>query len=170
MGSGSLTGVRRAPSHKGLEVLLMVSGSIPPGLQLARGYRYVGVHCGIRPEPERRDLALVVSDVPSSAAGVFTQNRVYAAPVRVCRERLPRADARGVVICSGNANACTGQRGLDDARHMTCIAAEAIGCRIEQMLVCSTGVIGRHLPMPQIEAGTRSAVAKLGDTAGHLND
>jgi glutamate N-acetyltransferase/amino-acid N-acetyltransferase len=70
---------------------------------------------------------------------------------------LPSSDARGVVICSGNANACTGQRGLDDARRMTSVAAEAIGCRPEQMLVCSTGVIGRHLPMLCIESGIRSA-------------
>src|SRR5438270_10346505 len=95
---------------------------------LARGYRYAGVHSGLRPDPNRLDLALVVSDTPATAAGVFTQNRVVAAPVRVCRERLPRADARGVVICSGNANACTGQRGLDDARRMAALAAERVGC------------------------------------------
>src|SRR5438874_7914079 len=108
---------------------------------LARGYRFAGLHCGLRPEPDRRDLALVVSDTPAAAAGVFTQNRVVAAPVQVCRERLPSAEARGVVICSGNANACTGQRGLDDARRMTEVAAQALGCRPEQVLVCSTGVI-----------------------------
>jgi glutamate N-acetyltransferase/amino-acid N-acetyltransferase len=128
---------------------------------LAQGYRFSGVHCGIRPDPERRDLALVVSDAPASAAGVFTQNRVRAAPVRVCQERLPTAAARGVVICSGNANACTGPRGLDDARRMTTVAAEAIGCRPEQMLVCSTGVIGRHLPMPEVESGIRAAAGQL---------
>ena len=93
---------------------------------LPRNYRFAGVHCGIRPDPERLDLALVVSDVPAVAAGVFTQNRVCAAPVQVCRERLPTQDARGVVICSGNANACTGQHGLDDARRMTAVAAESI--------------------------------------------
>src|SRR5215467_8529081 len=94
--------------------------------KLPRGFRYAGVHSGLRAEPERRDLALVVSDAPAAAAGVFTQNRVRAAPVRVCEERLPRGDARGVVICSGNANACTGQRGLDDARQMTRIAGEVV--------------------------------------------
>src|SRR5947209_16598440 len=128
---------------------------------LPRGYRYAGIHCGIRPEPDRLDLALVMSESPASAAGVFTQNRVVAAPVHVCRERLPRSDARGVVICSGNANACTGQQGLDDARRMTAVAAEAVGCRPEQMLVCSTGVIGRHLPMSAIEAGIRDAAGRL---------
>jgi glutamate N-acetyltransferase/amino-acid N-acetyltransferase len=128
---------------------------------LARGYRYAGVHSGLRPEPDRLDLALVVSDAPAAAAGAFTQNRVKAAPVHVCRERLPAGDARGVVICSGNANACTGQRGLEDARRMAAVAAEAVGCRPGQMLVCSTGVIGRHLPMPVIEGGIRAAGERL---------
>ncbi|HZV06424.1 MAG TPA: bifunctional glutamate N-acetyltransferase/amino-acid acetyltransferase ArgJ [Gemmataceae bacterium] len=137
---------------------------------LAKGYRFAGLHCGIRPDPDRRDLALIVSDVPAAAAGVFTQNRVRAAPVRVCQERLPADDARGVVICSGNANACTGPRGLEDARAMTAVAARAIGCRAEQMLVCSTGVIGRHLPMPQIESGILAAVPLLADTSIAFDD
>jgi glutamate N-acetyltransferase/amino-acid N-acetyltransferase len=128
---------------------------------LARGYRFAAVHCGLRPDPDRLDLALVVSDGPAAAAGVFTQNRVVAAPVRVCRERLPTDACRGFVVCSGNANACTGQRGLDDARRMTAVAAETVGCRAEQMLVCSTGVIGRHLPMPGIENGIRAASSRL---------
>jgi glutamate N-acetyltransferase/amino-acid N-acetyltransferase len=139
------------------------------GWHLARGYRYAGVHCGLRPDPERRDLALVVSDVPATAAGVFTQNRVCAAPVHVCRERLPATDARGFVVCSGNANACTGQRGMDDARRMTAIAAEANGCRPEQVLVGSTGVIGRHLPMSVIESGIRAAASELAPSATALD-
>src|SRR5438105_3993524 len=138
-------------------------------LTLARGYRFAGVHSGLRPDPNRLDLALVVSDTPAAAAGVFTQNRVVAAPVKVCRERLPRPDARGVVVCSGNANACTGQRGLDDARRMAALAAEAAGCRAEQMLVCSTGVIGRHLPMPRIEEGIRAAAKALDPSADALD-
>jgi glutamate N-acetyltransferase / amino-acid N-acetyltransferase len=129
---------------------------------LAANYRFAGVAAGLRPkEPQRLDLALIVSDVPAAAAGVFTQNRVCAAPVHLCRQRLPSSEVRGVVICSGNANACTGQRGLDDARRMTAVAAEAVGCRAEQMLVCSTGVIGRHLPMEQIEPGIRNAATHL---------
>jgi glutamate N-acetyltransferase/amino-acid N-acetyltransferase len=137
-------------------------------LHLARGYRFAGVHCGIRPDPARLDLALVVSETPASAAGVFTQNRVRAAPVRVCQERLPSAAARGVVVCSGNANACTGRQGLDDARRMTAVAAEAVGCRSEQMLVCSTGVIGRPLPMSQVEVGIRTASGRLDGSATGL--
>jgi glutamate N-acetyltransferase/amino-acid N-acetyltransferase len=136
---------------------------------LARGYRYAGVHCGIRPDPERLDLALVVSERPAAAAGVFTQNRVCAAPVRVCRERLPGAATRGIVICSGNANACTGEQGMRDARRMAERAAHGIDCRAEQMLVCSTGVIGRLLPMERIEPGIADAAKKLAPDAASLD-
>jgi glutamate N-acetyltransferase/amino-acid N-acetyltransferase len=106
-------------------------------------------------------LALLVSERPAAAAGVFTQNRVVAAPVKVCRERLPASDARGIVICSGNANACTGEQGLADARRMAAVAAEALGCQPGQILICSTGVIGRPLPMAVIEPGIRKGAALL---------
>jgi glutamate N-acetyltransferase/amino-acid N-acetyltransferase len=130
-------------------------------MHLADAYRFAGIHCGIRPDPQRLDLALIFSERPAAAAGVFTQNRVCAAPVQVCRERLPADNLRGVVVCSGNANACTGPQGLADARRMTEIVAEALGYRPEQMLVCSTGVIGRHLPMPRVEQGIRAAAGQL---------
>jgi glutamate N-acetyltransferase/amino-acid N-acetyltransferase len=136
---------------------------------LARGYRYAGLHCGVRPDPSRPDLALVASDVPAAAAGVFTRNRVRAAPVRICQERLPADGVRGLVVCSGNANACTGRKGLDDARRMTEAAAEALGCDPLEVLVASTGVIGRPLPMPQVEAGIRRAAGLLGPSAEDLS-
>ena len=139
-------------------------------LHLARGYRFAGVRCGIRPELERHDLALVISEVPTVAAGVFTHNRVTAAPVRLSRDRVPTIEARGVVICSGNANACTGRRGLEDARCMAKRVAEALGCRAEQILICSTGVIGRLLPMDKIETGIHLAAGKLAGTADGFNN
>jgi glutamate N-acetyltransferase / amino-acid N-acetyltransferase len=142
----------------------------PASWHLARGYRFAGLHCGIRSEPTRRDLAVALSDTPASAAGVFTQNRVRAAPVRLCQTRLPASVARGVVICSGNANACTGPRGLADAKRMAAVAAEAAGCREEQFLVASTGVIGRHLPMPAVEAGIRRVMPAAAPTAQGLDD
>src|SRR5579883_3660008 len=126
---------------------------------LAHGYRYAGVVSGLRSEPNRRDLAVILSDTPAAAAGVFTQNRVCAAPVRVSRARLPRADARAVVVCSGNANACTGEQGVRDAERMAELVARDVGCSPEQVLVASTGVIGRPLPMPVLEAGIPEAVA-----------
>jgi glutamate N-acetyltransferase/amino-acid N-acetyltransferase len=136
---------------------------------LAHGFRYAGVHSGLRAEPQRLDLALIVSDSPATAAGVFTQNRVCAAPVHICRERLPRSDARGIVICSGNANACTGEQGLRDARRMAELAAREIGCNPEQVLVCSTGVIGRQLPMDVFETGIPKAAEALAAGAHGLS-
>lgn len=125
---------------------------------LARGYRYAGIVSGLRSEPDRRDIAVVISDRPAAAAGVFTQNRVCAAPVQISRERLPRDDARAIVVCSGNANACTGEQGLADARRMAELAAGELHCRPEQVLVASTGVIGRPLPMAVLHAGIPKAM------------
>jgi glutamate N-acetyltransferase/amino-acid N-acetyltransferase len=142
----------------------------PASWKLARGYRFSGLHCGIRDDRSRKDLAVALSDAPATTAGVFTQNRVRAAPVRVCQERLPAANMRGVVICSGNANACTGPQGLADARRMTALAAELVNCRSEQILVASTGVIGRHLPMPAVEGGIRSAIPQANGSAQGFDD
>ena len=139
-------------------------------MQLPKGYRFAGVHSGLRAtEPGRLDLALVVSDTPAAAAGVFTQNRVVAAPVHVCQERLPRGDARGFVVCSGNANACTGEQGMADARRMAELAAQQVGCAPEQFLVASTGVIGRLLPMAVFETGIPAAAKQLGANEGQFD-
>lgn len=121
--------------------------------ELPLGFSAGGHACGIKADPNRLDLAFFASDRPAAAAGVFTQNRVCGAPVQVCRERLPRGTARGVVINSGNSNACTGDRGLADAKWMTALAAEGLGCAAEDLLVCSTGVIGRLLPKEKLAAG-----------------
>lgn len=135
-----------------------------------KGYRYAGVVSGLRSEPNRRDIALVVSDRPASVAGVFTQNRVCAAPVQVCRARVPGAHARGVVICSGNANACTGEQGLRDARAMTQTVATVLGVVPEAILVASTGIIGRPLPMPVVIPGIHQALSALTPESKGLDD
>lgn len=136
---------------------------------LASGFRYAGIHSGLRAnEPGRLDLAFIVSDRPASAAGVFTQNRVCAAPVHVCRERVPASDARGIIVCSGNANACTGQQGLYDARRMAQLAGDALGVEARQMLVCSTGVIGRLLPMAVMETGIPAAAREIAEGSAAL--
>ncbi len=123
-----------------------------------------GVHCGVKPDPQLLDLAVFVSDGPCTAAGVFTQNKVVGAPVKVSRTRVPRGSARAVIINSGNANACTGEKGEDDARWMTAELAKQIGCPAEDVLVCSTGVIGRFLPMDKLGEGIPQAVAGLADS------
>jgi glutamate N-acetyltransferase / amino-acid N-acetyltransferase len=132
---------------------------IPP---LPRGYRMGAVHAGIKRNATREDVTLVVSDVPATAAGVYTTNLVYAAPVALDRSRTPGRGFRGVVINSGNANACTGSRGLDDARTMAALAGRAIGADGESVLVLSTGIIGEFLPMATVAAGIEAAAARLG--------
>jgi glutamate N-acetyltransferase / amino-acid N-acetyltransferase len=132
---------------------------IPP---LPRGYRMGAVHAGIKRNATREDVTLVVSDVPATAAGVYTTNLVFAAPVALDRSRTPGRGFRGVVINSGNANACTGSRGLDDARTMAALAGRAIGADGESILVLSTGIIGEFLPMATVAAGIDAAAARLG--------
>jgi glutamate N-acetyltransferase / amino-acid N-acetyltransferase len=130
-------------------------------IALPPGFRFAGVVTGLRSEPGRRDVGVIASDRPCTAAGVFTQNRVCAAPVRISKARLPRNDARAIVVCSGNANACTGEQGLRDAERMTAIVAQGLNVNAEQVLVASTGVIGRPLPMAVLEAGIPKAIAAL---------
>lgn len=133
---------------------------------LPQGFRFAGVSAAIKKKPGTKDIALIVSDVPAVAAGVYTQNQVVAAPVVLCRGRTPLASARAVVVNSGNANACTGARGDADARRMCKLVATAIGTgtgpvTADQTLVMSTGVIGHFLPMEKIEAGIAQAADTL---------
>src|SRR5262245_8541450 len=128
---------------------------------LPQGFRCAGVHCGIKKDASLLDLSLFISDQPASAAGVFTTNLAHGAPVTVSRSRVPRGTARGVVINSGNANACTGEQGLADARWMTAQTAAALGCDEHDILVCSTGVIGRFLPREKLQSGIPEAVRRL---------
>jgi len=135
-----------------------VTYPIPP---LPRGWRMAAVHAGIKRNALREDVTLVASDRPATAAGVYTTNLVFAAPVALDRSRTPGTGFRGVVINSGNANACTGTRGLDDAKQMATLAGHELGATGEQMLVLSTGIIGEFLPMPTVEKGIKAAVGCL---------
>ncbi len=134
---------------------------------LPKGFRFAGVSAAIKTKPGTKDIALIVSDGPAVAVGVYTQNQVVAAPVVLDRSRTPLDNARAVVVNSGNANACTGTRGAADAERMCELAAAPLGATSEQTLVMSTGVIGRFLPMDKIEAGIAQAAAELasGDAA-----
>ena len=133
--------------------------SIP---NLPRGFQVAGVHCGIKKDPAKEDLSLFVADHSVVAAGVYTQNLVFAAPVEVDRERTPSDRIRVVVVNSGNANACTGERGLHDAREMCRLAAASCASREDQALVMSTGVIGVFLNLEKVAAGISQAQSRLG--------
>lgn len=131
---------------------------------LPLGFRFSGVHCGIKKNPQKEDFTLIHCPKGAVAAGVYTQNLVFAAPVALDRERTPSHDIRVVAVNSGNANACTGERGIKDAREMARLVAAACGAEETQSLVMSTGIIGVFLPMDKIAAGAKAAAAKLGDT------
>ena len=137
-------------------------------IHVPKGFSLAGVHCRIKRDPQKEDLTLVVSDRAATGVGVYTQNLVYAAPVALDRSRTPSNRIRTVVVCSGVANACTGQRGLDDARRMAGLAATACGADEDQALVLSTGVIGSFLPMDRIEQGIAAAAGRLGADDAHL--
>ncbi|HUY35603.1 MAG TPA: bifunctional glutamate N-acetyltransferase/amino-acid acetyltransferase ArgJ [Pirellulales bacterium] len=128
---------------------------------LPQGYRAAGVHAGLKRNPHKNDVALVVSNVAATAVGVYTQNLVFAAPVKFDRARTPSARIRAVAINSGNANACTGERGDRDAARMAELAAEACGAERDEALVLSTGIIGEFLPMEKVAAGIHAAAGKL---------
>jgi glutamate N-acetyltransferase/amino-acid N-acetyltransferase len=137
------------------EPLTLVSGNATS----PKGFRSAGVHCGVK--REKPDLALLLSDVPASAAGVFTTNKVKAAPVRYTQSAVAAGRAQAIVVNSGNANACTGEAGLADSEEMAKLTAGSLGLAADLVLVASTGVIGVPLPMDAIRSGIPVAVNAL---------
>jgi glutamate N-acetyltransferase/amino-acid N-acetyltransferase len=134
-----------------------------------KGFKAAAVFCDIKrigtgkgsEKGEKRDLALIVSDVPAAVAGMFTTNQVCAAPVKISAKNAARKSARAIVVNSGNANACTGARGIADAKLMTEITARNLGCPANEVLVCSTGRIGVPMPMANVKRGIMSAARLL---------
>lgn len=127
---------------------------------LCKGFRASGVVSGLK-KKTGKDLGLIVSEVPATAAGVFTNNRVQAAPVLLDRERIRPGKGQAIVVNSGNANCCTGARGMEDARRMAKLAAQSLGISEDLVLVASTGVIGEPLSMEKVEAAVPALVRTL---------
>jgi glutamate N-acetyltransferase/amino-acid N-acetyltransferase len=134
-------------------------------IERVAGFRVAGVACGIKKKQGALDFSLIVSDYPCAAAGVFTTNRVKAAPVLVNMDQLRRnpTGIRAVATNSGCANACTGQEGIENAYQTARLVAELLNCAESDVLVQSTGVIGPQLPMEKIKHGAQSAVESLSD-------
>ena len=134
---------------------------IEGGVCAAQGFRAAGIHVGVKTHAAwKKDLALIASDVDCAAAAVFTKNVVKAAPIHVDRVHLADGKARAIIANSGNANACAPQ-GEENAERMCAAAAQAIGCKPEDVLVSSTGVIGQTLNIQVIEDGVPSLYAAL---------
>ena len=135
------------------------------GLTAPLGFQASGIHCGIK-KPNQLDLALCVSDVSGPIAGVFTKNRVVAAPVLLDRYHLRFRRGRAIIVNSGNANACTGEQGLVAAKVMGRAVAEQLSIPVHQVFVGSTGVIGRVLPIERITAAVPTLIARLNISGG----
>ena len=141
---------------------------ITGGVTAPKGFQAAGIHCGIKdnfttPQPDKKDLAMILASVPCAAAGTYTRNVVKADPVILTKEHLADHQARGIIFDSGNANACA-PKGRENAQRMAQAAAAATGLRPQDFAVCSTGIIGVELNIQAIEKGVPSLVAALADT------
>lgn len=132
-----------------------------------QGFLAQGVYAGIKKD-DKNDLAIIYSEYPCNAAGVFTTNLVRAACVDFDRRQLQDGQARAIVANSGNANACTGEQGWEDTMAMAAWTAECLALKPQEVLVASTGVIGVNLPMDKVQAGITAAAGTLNE-AGDAN-
>ncbi|WP_411343948.1 bifunctional glutamate N-acetyltransferase/amino-acid acetyltransferase ArgJ [Paenibacillus sp. WLX1005] len=130
------------------------------------GFQAAGLHCGLK-KTERNDLGVIVCDVPAASAAVYTTNLFQAAPLQVTRESLTNGTLRAVVVNSGNANACTGQQGEQDAYTMRARTAQQFHLHEDDVAVASTGVIGELLKMDRLTSGIDNLAAATGNTAEH---
>jgi len=150
--------------------------SIKGSVNAPKGFLSAGAHCGIKPaglgkgSSAKNDIAVIVSEAPAAVAGMFTTNQVCAAPVKVSEPRASKATAQAIVVNSGNANACTGERGLKDARAMCALVGKALNLPEEDVLVCSTGRIGIALPMTKVKAGIADCLGGLNATAKNARE
>ena len=148
---------------------------IPGSVVAPQGFQAAGVFCDIKrlgtgkgsEKGEKRDLALIVSQTPAAVAGMFTTNQVCAAPVKICMARVEKGRARGIVVNSGNANACTARQGLEDALAMAGFTEQALNLPKGSVLVGSTGRIGVTMPMDNVRTGIVEAALGLGSTTAH---
>ena len=138
---------------------------IKGGICIPSGFRAAGLHCGIK--EKRPDLALVYSVVPAVVSGMFTTNKVKAAPVQLSIRKIRNHLGQAIIANSGNANACTGNKGFEDARKMTRMVAEELGIEEKYVLTASTGIIGQPLPIKVMEKGIRQICGKLSVEGGH---
>jgi glutamate N-acetyltransferase/amino-acid N-acetyltransferase len=132
-----------------------------------RGFRAAGHAAGIK-RKGKKDMALIVSDVPAVVAGTFTTNQVKAAPVKLDMQHVKSGKACAIIVNSGNANACTGKIGMIHAKAMAAAVARRIGCAIEHVLVCSTGRIGTLMPIVKVQEGIKHLLGIVSPDGGHV--
>ena len=136
--------------------------TVPGGVCAAKGFTAAGIHCGIRKNKSKKDLALIMSRVPCTAAAVYTSNLVKGAPLTVTKSHLADGRAQAVICNSGNANTCNAD-GIAVAEEMSALAAEALGLAPEDVIVASTGVIGQRLDIAPIRASLPALASLLSE-------
>jgi len=129
-----------------------------------KGFKASGIHAGIK--KAKKDMTLIVSDVMAEGAGVFTTNKACAAPIIVSKENIQQGKIKAIVVNSGNANACTGDKGLENAWIMAETTAEVLGVEKQNIIVSSTGIIGVPMPMEAIVTGIKKAAEELSYEGG----
>ena len=139
---------------------------IDGGVTAAKGFMASGIHCGIRKNQTKKDLAMIKSENLCSAAAVYTQNKVYGAPITVTRNNIENGYAQAVIVNSGNANTCNSD-GVEKAEMMCNIAAKALGVKAEDVIVASTGVIGMSLDVTPIANAVDELAAQASENGGH---
>ena len=144
--------------------------TISGGVCAPKGFSAGGIRCGIKPASKKKDLALIYSHNPCSAAAMFTTNKVKAASIIVSQENIADGKLRAVIVNSGNANACTGEQGLNAAKRMANLAADVLSIGMSEVAVASTGVIGVQLPVEVIGNNIGALKAALrDDEQGHAD-
>jgi glutamate N-acetyltransferase / amino-acid N-acetyltransferase len=133
-----------------------------------QGFLATGVYAGIRKSPKKLDLALIYSETPAVAAGVFTKNRIKAAPILLTKKHLKNHEIQAIVINSGNANACTGDLGILHATQMAKTAALGFGIKLSNVAIASTGVIGEILPIQKVIHGIEKAMQEVSFNGGDI--
>lgn len=134
-------------------------------VKIPSGFRLAAMAAGLK-KSQKPDLSLILSDQPATCAGVFTRNKVVAAPVVLTRERVASGSCKALLVNSGNANACTGERGLTDATRCGDLVADQLNISADMVAVSSTGVIGQYLPMEKFEAAIPRLCRMLGEADG----
>ncbi|MFQ5965393.1 MAG: bifunctional glutamate N-acetyltransferase/amino-acid acetyltransferase ArgJ [Candidatus Scalinduaceae bacterium] len=140
---------------------------VSKGVVAPKGFKAGSTHCGLKRSAKNHDIGIITSEKPCKAAALFTTNQILAAPIKYSRKIIKKGLVHAIVVNSGNANACTGEKGYKDAEAMAQSTAKHLNVKPEEVIVASTGVIGRHLPMKKIQSGINKSFTQLGNQHTH---
>ena len=141
--------------------------TIPGNIIAPKGFKAGSVHCGLKRNKRNHDIGIIFSEQPCKSAALFTTNQIVAAPIKYSRNVVQNGTVHAIVVNSGNANACTGKRGENDAETMALLTSGYLNIKPDEVLVASTGIIGHHLPMAKIKSGISKSSERLGNQNTH---